>query len=122
MSNYDWQPSGRPYLKAATIDAGATHHIEFPRVTNELLILSRTAADLKLYFADPATTDAVAEGFEFQLTNNRDGFSLRVSVKEIWIVNAEVALAGGYTLAAELGELWPEKLDTLAGDGIGTEV
>lgn len=123
MSNLTgWQPTGRPYLRSATIDAGDTHHIEFPQVTNELLILSRASADLKLYFADPATTDAEAEGYEFELTNNRDGFSLRVACKELWIKNTEVAQAGGYTLAAELSELDSSKFPTLAGDGIGTEV
>lgn len=119
MNLTDFQPSGRPYLKSGTLTNGQVLHVEFPYVTQEIALINRSSGDIKLFLADPATTDAEAEGAEFVLTDNRDAFSMRVAVKELWLKASDALLDAAFSLAAELSEQPAIKFTQLTGDGIG---
>jgi len=117
----NWQPSGRPYLRSVEeLAVNGVAHIEFPYVSNSLLLVNRSAANITLYFADPAATDAPAAGYEFLLTDKRDSFALSVSVKECWIKNTDSLLDAGFSIAAELSDLLSSSFTRdVDGPGVG---
>lgn len=112
-----YQVSGHPYLTGSTsIDAGAIHTISFPRVAKKVVVTSRSAVDLQVYFTNPSTGDAGAGKHYVSLVDNKDSFTFDVKCKEIYITS--LGNGGSYELYAELTGIETKEMYPLTGSGI----
>ena len=112
-----YQVSGHPFITGSTsIDLGVTHTITFPRVAKKVVVTSRSAQDLQVYFTHPSTGDAGTGKHYVTLVDNKDSFTFDVKCKEIYITS--LGNAGAYEVYAELTGIETKEMYPLTGSGI----
>lgn len=112
--------AGTPFLTgAATIAPQTQEKIEFPRIAREVVVVNKSAADLRVYFTDKEDGTSTFEGLHYvTLTENRDSFTFRCKCKEIYIYNVDGSSAGAYELYAEITHIDKSEMYTLTGSGL----
>jgi len=112
-----YQVSGHPFLTGSTgIDMAAVHTITFPRVAKKVVVTSRSAQDLQIYFTHPNTGDAGVAKHYITLVDNKDSFTFNVKCKEMYIMS--LGNGGAYELYAELTGIETKEMYPLTGSGL----
>ena len=114
--------AGTPFLTgAATIATTTQEKIEFPRIAREVVVINKSAADLRVYFTDKEAGTSTFDGLHYvTLTENRDSFTFRCKCKEIYIYNVDGSSEGAYELYAEITHIDTDEMYTLTGSGLTT--
>lgn len=112
--------SGTPWMSgAATIATETQHKISFPRVAREVVIINRSAPDLRVYFTDKDSGTSTFGGKHYiTLTEARDSITFRSKCKEIYIYNADASTEGSYEIYAELTHIDKGEMYVLTGSGL----
>jgi hypothetical protein len=112
-----YQVSGHPFVTGSTaIDLAAIHTISFPRVAKKVVVTSRSAVDLQIYFTHPNTGDAAVGKHYVSLVDDKDSFTFNVKCKEMYIMS--LGNGGAYELYAELTGIETKEMYQLTGSGI----